>query len=164
MREVSRAARFGVWLLLTTALASCSTGAPGAFTLDSASVDSPYACPSTAIDAPYSLHATIEVHNGTSRSVTIKAVSAEMTLAATRGSWLQKVGDRYDAAAVKFSPERVAPGSSSSLQVAIPSACTSGKTAKVDSSYGDYSVELWVIASSGTYRIASQNRYRLLAG
>jgi hypothetical protein len=50
------------------------------------------------------------------------------------------------------------------VQVAIPSACTSGKTAKVDSSYGDYSIELTVVASSGTYKIASANRHRILAG
>lgn len=163
MREVSQSSRFCL-LLLIAAAAGCSSGAPGAFTLNSASVDSPYACPSTANNAPYNLHATIEVHNGTSSTVTIKAVSAEMTLAAKKGSWLQNVGDRYDAAAVRFSPDRIGPGSSSFLQVAIPSACTSGKTAKVDSSYGEYSVELWVIASSGTYRVASENRHRILAG
>jgi hypothetical protein len=164
MKEVSRAARFAMLALLAVLAAGCSNGAPGAFTLNGASVDSPYTCPSSAKDAAYNLHATIEVRNGTSSSVTIKAVSAQMTLAATKGSWLQKVGDKYDAAAMKFSPSSVGPGSSSSLQVAIPSACTSGKTAKVDSSYGDYSVELWVVASSGTYRIASQNRHRILAG
>jgi hypothetical protein len=164
MKEVSRAACFGILILLAFTAAGCSSGAPPAFTLNSASVDSLYACPSTANNGPYNLHATIEVHNGTSGSVTIEAVSAEMTLAATKGSWLQKVGDKYNAAALKFSPQRVGPGSSSSLQVAIPSACTSGKTAKVDSSYGDYSVELWVIASSGTYRVSSQNRHRILAG
>lgn len=159
-----RPARFGLWLLIAAASAGCSSGAPAAFTLNSASVDSEYACPSTANDAPYYLHATIEVYNGTSSSVTIQRVAAEMTLAATKGSWLQKVGDKYEAAAVKFSPETVSARSSSSLQVAIPSACTSGKTAKVDSSYGDYSVKFSVIASSGTYRIASQNRHRILGG
>jgi hypothetical protein len=96
--------------------------------------------------------------------VTIKSVAARMTLAATKGSWLQKVGDKYDATAVKFTPETIGSGSSSSVQVAIPSACTSGKTAKVDSSYGDYSIELTVVASSGTYKIASANRHRILAG
>ena len=164
MKEVSLVARLGIVLLLTATGVGCSSEAPAAFTLNGASVDSPYACPPTANNAAYNLHATIEVHNGTSSSVTIKAVSAQLTLAASRGSWLQKVGDRYDAAAAKFSPTTVGAGSATSLQVAIPSACTSGKTATIDSSYGDYSVELWVIASSGTYRIASQNRHRILAG
>lgn len=164
MKEISQAAGFGVLLLLIAVAGGCSSGAPAAFTLSSASVDSPYACPSSANDAPYNLHATIEVRNGTSSAVTIKSVAAHMTLAASKGSWLQKVGDKYEAAAVKFSPETIGAGSSSSLQVAIPSACTSGKTATVDSSYGDYSVELTVVASSGTYKIGSQNRHRILAG
>ncbi len=106
----------------------------------------------------------LEVRNGTSSTVAIKSVAARMTLTATKGTWLQKVGDRYEAAAVKFTPEAVPAASSSSLQVAIPSACTSGKSAKVDSSYGDYSVELTVVASSGTYKIASANHHRILAG
>jgi hypothetical protein len=164
MKEISRAARLGAVLLLVAMVGGCSSGAGPAFTLSSASVDSPYACPSSANDAPYNVHATIEVRNGTSSAVTIKSVAAQVTLAATKGSWLQKVGDKYEAAAVKFSPETIGAGSSSSLQVAIPSACTSGKTAKVDSSYGDYSVELTVVASSGSYKIGSQNRHRILAG
>jgi hypothetical protein len=164
MKEVARVARFGMLALVAAVAVSCSSGSPGAFTLNGASVDSPYTCPPSANNAPYNLHATVEVRNGTSSSVTIKAVSAQLTLAAAKGSWLQKVGDRYDATAVKFTPATVGPGSSSSLQIAIPSACTSGKTANVDSSYGDYSVELWVFASSGSYRIASENRHRILAG
>ena len=164
MKEVARVARFGVLALFAAVATGCSSGAPETFTLNGASVDSPYTCPASANNAPYNLHATIEMRNGTSRSVTIKAVSAELTLAAAKGSWLQKVGDRYDAAAVKFTPATIGPGSSSSLQIAIPSACTSGKTSNVDSSYGDYSVELWVVASSGLYRIASENRHRILAG
>jgi hypothetical protein len=163
MKEVSRVARLGI-VLLAAALGSCSNGAPAAFAVNSASVDSPYACPSTANNSPYNVHATIEVRNGTASTVTIKSVAAQMTLAATKGTWLQKVGDKYEASAVKFTPETVPPGRSSSLQVAIPSACTSGRSAKVDSSYGDYSVELTVVASSGTYKIASANHHRILAG
>jgi hypothetical protein len=164
MKEVSPLTRFGLLLLLGAATAGCSNGAPAAFALNSASVDSPYACPSTANNSPYNVHATIEVRNGTSSTVTIRSVAARMTLAATKGSWLQKVGDKYEATAVKFTPETIGAGSFSSVQVAIPSACTSGKTAKVDSSYGDYSIELTVVASSGTYKIASVNRHRILAG
>ena len=161
MKEVSRAARFSILLLLT---ASCSVGAPAAFTLNSASVESPYACPTSANNAPYTLQALIGVRNGTSSVVTIQAVAAKMTLAAAKGSWLQKLGDRYEASALNFSPGAVGAGSSSFLQATIPSACTSGGTAKVESSYGDYSVELTVVTSSGTYKIASTNRHRILAG
>jgi len=163
MKEVSRVARWGI-VLLAAALVSCSNEAPAAFAVSSASVDSPYVCPPTANNSPYNVHATIEVLNGTSSTVTIKSVAAQLTLAATKGAWLQKVGDKYEASAVKFTPETVPPGSSSSLQVAIPSACTSGRSAKVDSSYGDYSVELTVVASSGTYKIASANHHRIFAG
>jgi hypothetical protein len=164
MKEVSLVARLGIVVVLAAVASGCSSAAPAAFTLDSASVDSAYACPTSANNAPYNVHATIEMRNQTSTAVTIRSVAAQMTLAAIKGSWLQKVGDRYEAAAVKFSPETVGAGKSSSLQVAIPSACTSGKTAKIDSSYGDYSIVLTVVASSGTYKIASVNRHRILAG
>jgi len=163
MKEVSRAARFGI-LLLATAMAACSGGAPATFTLNSASVDSLHACPVSAKDASYALHATIDVRNGTSSIVTIKSVTAQMTLTAIKGSWLQKVGDTYEAFAWNFSPDAVSAGRSSALKIEIPSACTSGRTPSVESSSGEYSVELTVITSSGTYKIASKNRHRILAG
>src|SRR5258707_12843021 len=129
MKEVSRVAPGGI-VLLAAAWVSCSNGAPAAFAVSSASVASPYVCPSTANNSPYNVHATIEVLNGTSSTVTIKSVAAQMTLAATKGAWLQKVGDKYEASAVKFTPETVPPGSPSSLQVAIPRACARGRCGK----------------------------------
>src|SRR5258706_15687658 len=104
MKEVSRVARWGI-VLLAAALVSCSNGAPAAFAVSSASVDSPYVCPSTANNSPYNVHATIEVRNGTTSTETIKSVAARMTLAATKGAGVQKVGDNYQASHVKFTPE-----------------------------------------------------------
>jgi hypothetical protein len=158
----SRAARFGV-VLLTGIAGSCATGSPSTVTLDSASVDSTYTCPAGAANAPYSLQATIEVRNGTSSSVTVKSVAAVMTLTAVKGSWLEHVGDKYDAGGVTYSPDAVGAGSSASLKVTIPSACTNGKTPSAGSSYGEYSVDLTVATSSGTHAIASKNRHRIIA-
>lgn len=164
MKEVSRAAKVGVLLLLAIAAGGCSAGAPAAFTLTTASVDSPYACPPSANNAPYNVHARIETNNATTSTVIIRSVAAQMTLAAVKGAWLQKVGDKYEAAALKVTPDTVGAGSSLSLQVAIPSACTRGTTGTVESSYGEYSVEFTIVTTSGTYKIGSQNRHRILAG
>jgi len=67
-------------------------------------------------------------------------VSAQLTLAAS--SSCQKVATGTTAAAAKFSPTAVAQAAHVRCS-SDPSACTSGKTATIDSSYGDYSVELW---------------------
>ena len=141
----------------------CAIGAPSTFTLNSASVDGSYSCPLGAANAPYNLRATIEVRNGTSSTVTIKSVSAVMTLAAVKGGWLEPLGDKYQAGAVTFSPTTVGAGSAASLKVTIPSACTNGSTPRAGGSYGEYSVALVVTASSGSYTISSKNRHRIVA-
>jgi hypothetical protein len=143
----------------------CAIGAPSTFTLNSASVDATYICPTGAANARYNLNATIDVRNGTAGTVTIQSVAAVMTLAAIKGSWLERVGDRYEATGVTVSPQTVGAGSSASLKVTVPSACTNAKTASnsADSSYGDYSVMFTVATSSGTQTIQSQNRHRLVA-
>lgn len=149
-------------LLIIGFAAGCSGGAPATFTLTRASVDSSYTCPSGAIDAPYSLHALIDVLNGTSSTVTIKSVTAVMTLAAVKGPWLEKLGDRYEADGVTPSLSTLGAGSSASMEVVVPSSCTQGKTG-AESGYGDYSVGFTVTTSSGTYRIESGNRHRIVA-
>jgi hypothetical protein len=151
-------------LVLFAGVAACSGGGPATFTLKSASVDSSYSCPAGSTDAPYSLHGVIDMHNGASSSVTIKSVTAVMTLTAVKGQWLEKVGDRYEADGVAPSPTDLAAGSSSSMQVTIPSSCTKGKTPTSETSYGDYSVGFTVSTSSGTYKIESGNRHRIVAG
>jgi hypothetical protein len=143
----------------------CAIGGPSTFTLNSASVDATYVCPTGAADARYNLHGTIDVRNGTSGTVTIKSVGAVMTLAAVKGGWLEHIGDKYEATGVTVTPQSVGAGSSASLKVTVPSACTNGKTASNsgDASYGDYAVMFTVTTSAGTHTIQSQNPHRLVA-
>ena len=142
-------------------MAACSIGSPSTFTIAGASVDSAYTCPFGADNAPYDLHGTVDVRNRTSSTVTIRSVAAEMTLAAVHGSWLERLGSRYDAGAVAFTPTSVSAGGSRSLTLKIPSACTN-KMPGTGTSYGDYSVELTITTSTGTYRVTSGNRHRII--
>lgn len=151
------------WLLLLLGVTAGCYGAQSTFTLTGASVDASYTCPAGAIDAPYSLHGVIDAHNGSSSTVTIRSVTAVMILAAVKGPWLEKLGDRYEAAGVTSSLSTLGAGSSAPIEVVVPSFCTGGK-AGAESSYGDYSVGFAVITSSGTYRIESGNRHRIVAG
>jgi hypothetical protein len=156
----------GVLLALLVGVgAACTAGAPAGFTLKGATVDTSYTCPAGAVDAFYTVHGVIDVTNGTSQSVSVKSVTAVMTLAALKGPWLEKVGDRYEPAGVmSFSSfKSIGPGSSGSLQVIVPSACTRGTVPSPEQSYGDYAVAFTVITSSGTYRIQSSNRHRIVA-
>lgn len=162
VRRISRAAKVGL-LLVVGISGGCEIGPPAVFRLTSASVDATYTCPAGAANAPYDLHATIDVRNDTSNSVTIRSVEAVMTLAAVKGSWLEPVGDKYEATAVTVLPGTIGARSSASLKVTIPSACTNGKTASAGSSYGEYSVALTVATSSGTFTIESNNRHRIVA-
>jgi hypothetical protein len=165
MGEVFRHAKVGPILLIIGIAGGCSIGAPSTFTVNSASVDATYICPTGAANAPYNLNATIDVRNGTSGTVTIKSVAAVMTLAAVKGSWLERVGDKYEAAGVTVSPQTVGAGSSASLKVTVPSACTNAKTSSTSTgaNYGDYSVMFTIATSTGTHTIKSQNRHRLVA-
>ena len=153
-------------VLLLPALAwlcvSCSSAQP-AFSLTAASVDPTYACPAGAKDAAYDLHATIHVHNGLSKAVTISSVTAEMKLTAVKGNWLEKVGDRYQADNVKFEPTSVGAGATGTLNVTIPSACTGGVSGSSVSSSGQYQVTMHVTTTSGTYSISAANVHEILA-
>jgi hypothetical protein len=161
--QLAGAAKFGFLLLVTGMSGGCSIGSPSTFSATSASVDSSYTCPTGVDNAAYELHATIDLRNGTSNRVTIKSVAASMTLSAVKGSWLERVGDKYEASGLTFTPAAVSAGSSASLKVTIPSACTNGQAPAAGTSYGDYSVVLVVTASSGTYTIQSKNHHRIVA-
>jgi hypothetical protein len=150
-------------VLLIAIVSGCSIGGPSSFTLNSASVDESYICPTSANDLAYTLHATIGVQNGTSSTVMIRSVAVVMILASVKGGWLEHVGDRYGANGVTVSPDRVAAGSSTSLIVTFPSTCTNGKVPSSGASYGDYSVAFTLFTSSGTHTILSQNRHRIVA-
>jgi len=141
---------------------SCSSG-PTTFAVTGSSVDPTHWCPGGAKDAPYDMHATIRAHNGTSGVVTIKSITAEMTLASVTGSWLEKVGDHYDAGSVKFDPSSVTAGSSATVRVTIPSSCTSGSYGSSQSSSGTYKVTMRVTTSAGAYTVSASNQHRILA-
>jgi len=155
--------KVAVLLAVIGLAAACSGGTPATLALNSASVDPSYTCPAGSVDAPYSVHGVIGLHNGTPGTVTIKSVTALMTLAAVKGAWLEKVGDKYEAAGVTSTPSSVGPGNNASMQVTIPSMCTRGKTTGSDTSYGEYSVGFTVTTSTGTYKIQSSNLHRIVA-
>ena len=161
--QLAGAAKVGFVLLIGVVSGGCSIGSPSTFSLNGASVDASYTCPTGVDNAAYELHATIDLRNGTTSRVTIQSVAASMTLSAIVGSWLERVGDRYEASGVTFAPAAVGAGSSTSLRVTIPSACTNGEAPAAGTSYGDYSVALVLTASSGTYTIQSRNHHRLVA-
>jgi hypothetical protein len=163
MGEVARLAKLTSLLVVVAIAGGCSIGGPSTFTLNSASVDESYVCPTSANDLAYTLHATIGVQNGTSSTVTIRSVAVVMILASVKGGWLEHVGERYGANGAKVSPDRVGAGSSTSLTVTFPSTCTNGKVPSSGASYGDYSVAFTLFTSSGTHTILSQNRHRIVA-
>ena len=143
-------------------VAACSSASPS-FALTGASVDPTYFCPGGAKDAPYDLHATISAHNGTGSAVTIRSVTAEMTLASVKGDWLEKAGSRYEAGTVPYTPATVGPGSTAALKITIPSACTSDKYGGTTSSYGDYQVTMHVTTSAGAFTISAANQHEIIA-
>ncbi len=149
--------------IAATAMGSACTSGPSTFALTQASVDPTHWCPGGAKDTPYDLHATIEAHNGTSKTVTIESVNAEMTLASVHGSWLERVGSRYDPGSVPFTPPTLAANSTAVLKITIPSACTSGTYAGEGSSSADYVVTMHVVTSAGAYTITAGNKHEILA-
>ena len=153
-----------VLLVLATLLAAaCSSGQPSTFSVTGASVDPTYFCPGGASDKRYDLHGTVEVRNGTSRAVTIESISADMTLVAVQGAWLEKVGDRYDAGDAMFTPRSVDAGSTATIDVTITSACTSDRYESGGSSRGDYAVAMHLVTSAGTYAVTAQNHHAIVA-
>jgi len=140
-------------------LAACSVGS-NSFAASNASVDQGYTCPVSAKNLQYDVHGTITAHNGTAQTVKITAVTAVMPLAAVSGGWLQKVGDKFDAGDVIYTPTSVGAGSSATLSVTIPSACT-GRAAKSPAAWGDYAVTFTVTTSAGRFKVDSQNKHRI---
>jgi hypothetical protein len=154
--------RLGAAVAVALLLGGCGFGPSTDFTLSNAAVDSAHACASAASYVAYDVHATVDGHNSKSSAVSISSMSAVMTLAAVHGGWLQPVGYRYVAGNVTFTPDRVGAGSSATLQVTIPSACTNLSKSAGPVSYGDYSVALTVNTSAGTFKIETKNRHRII--
>lgn len=143
-------------------MAACSSP-PGTFSLTGATVDPSYWCPGGANNAPYTVHATIQARNDTSKEVSIDSATASMVLTAVNGSWLEHVGDRFDAGDIDVSPKTVAPRSSTALTVAIPSACTSARYGSATSSSGDYEVRIRLVTSAGPFSITAGNQHEIRA-
>ena len=126
-----------------------------------ASLDPTYTCPPGANDTSYGLHATLVVQNRTSSAVLIQSVTAELTLESVSGPWLEKVGDRYEAGNIAFTPAAAAAGADTSVAITIPSACTNGKSASTTPSHGDYSVKFVMTTSAGVSTVTSRDRHRI---
>jgi len=144
-------------------VAACSSADQATVSLTNASVDPSYYCPGGASNASYDLHATVRMHNGTSKAVTIAGVNAEMTVASIKGSWLEKVGDSYHADGVKVTLASVPAGQDATLKLTIASACTSGKYGTGVSSSAEYTVTMHLATSAGTYSITSANEHEIIA-
>ena len=154
-----RPAAVSLAFLLTAG--ACTFGS-STFSVSNAALDASYSCPAGASNAPYDLQGTIDAKNGTSKSVTINTVGAVMTLTAVQGVWLQKIGDKYDAGSVAFTPGSIGAGATGTLKVTIPSACTHGQGA-TGTNYGEYAVAFTVATSAGTFKLSSKNTHRILA-
>ena len=150
---------WGISCLFAILMAATSCGGSTAqFTLSDATVDPNHPCPSGSNNAAYDVHATVTGRNTTSSPVSISAVSAVMTLAAVHGGWLQGVGSKF----LVVTPDRVGAGSTATLNLTIPSACTNLAKSPGSDSYGDYSVTFRFVTSAGTYTVSSKNKHRII--
>ncbi len=79
------------------------------------------------------------------------------------GQWQQAVGTKYDAGDVRFSPASVGAGAKANLTATIPSACSNVQHKGTNDNYADYSVQLTIATSAGTYHVTSTNKHRIVA-
>ena len=149
-------------LSVLTVLALAGCGGSG-FTVGGLTVDGPYTCAPGSANTAYSVHATAPLDNSTSNKVQVKSVAAVMVVAAVHGKWQQAVGAKYDAGDVQFSPESVGAGSKATLTATISSACTNAAHKGTNDNYADYSVQLTIVTSAGTFHVTSQNKHRIIA-
>ena len=149
-------------LLVLAVLAGAGCGGSG-LTVASASVDPMYTCPAGAANTGYDVHARVPIDNGTSGKVDVKSIDAVLVLSAVHGQWQQPVGTKYEAGHVQFTPSSVGANAKSTLEVTIPSACSDPKHTGTNDNYADYSVQLTVVTSAGTFHVTSSNKHRIVA-
>jgi hypothetical protein len=154
---MARAALVAIGLVILAACGSTS------FALTGATVDGTYTCSVGSASTRYDLHAKISADNPTSKSVDVRSIDAVMVVSAVHGQWQQAVGTRYDAGEVQFSPRSVGANTKATLTATIPSACTNGQHQGINDNYADYSVQLTVATSAGTFHLTSQNKHRIVA-
>ena len=145
------------------ALALAASCGSGTFTLGDPTVDAGHTCAQGSRNAAYDLVARVAADNPTSQAVAVRSIDAVMVVAAVHGQWLQAAGARYEAGGVGFSPQSVGANSRTTLTVTVPSACTNYVHQGTNDDYADYSVQLTVVTSAGTFHLTSQNRHRISA-
>lgn len=149
--------------LISAALALLAACGSSSFSLSGATVDGSYTCAVGSSNTSYNLGVKVSADNPTSKSVDVKSIDAVMVVSSIRGSWLQPVGTKYDAGNISFSPTSVGAGAKTTLTGTIPSGCTNGKHQGTTDNYADYSVQLTVVTSAGTFHLTSTNKHRIVA-
>ena len=146
-------------VLLASVAACGSTG----FELTGATVDGTHTCAVGSSNTAYQVQAKITADNSTSKSVDVSSIDAVMVVASIHGRWQQAVGSKYEAGQVTFSPRSVAAGGKATITATIPSACTNAQHPGTNDDYADYSVQLTVKTSAGTFHLSSSNKHRIVA-
>ncbi len=158
------AVRRAWWPVALIVLAACGPlCGPTAFYVSNASVDADYACPEGSVQLPYDGNVSLAADNPTSTDVTVTSATAEMIVATVHGRWQQPVGFKYDAGQVPFAPTRVTSGSKTDIKLVIHSACTNNSHTGSAGNYADYTVQVTIVTSSGTYTVTCHNKHRILA-
>ena len=158
---VGRLQRLAIAGLAIAAMGACGPFClSGKVTLSNAHVDPSYKCPNPANNLPYVLHASVDVDNSTSNTLTIKSMSEAGTLVDVHGSWnVGSVGQKFNQPIDTFSPNSVKSGDKATIKFTITFSCTSsGPTA---STYGDFDFKFTMVTSAGTYT-SSTVKYRLV--
>jgi hypothetical protein len=157
-RLTDAALAVGLVLVLGACVPFCGIG--GKFTLSNASVDSSFNCPNPADNFPYDVHGTMNAHNSTTSTVTIRSMSEQNVTVNTVGSWTGPRGEKGGGPITTFSPKSVASGATATIHFSIPFRCTnSGPTV---TTYGEFTFKFHVVTSAGSYSLDGSNRHRLV--
>lgn len=132
----------------------------GKVTLSNAHVDPSYKCPNGANSLPYVLHASVDVDNSTSNTLTIKSITEAGTLVDVHGGWnIGSVGQKYNQPIDTFSTKSVKSGDKATIKFTIKFNCSnSGGTANT---YGDFDLKFTMVTSAGTFT-SSTVKHRLV--
>lgn len=152
--------RSALGAIVVVAIAGC--GASG-FALTGAMVDGTHTCAVGSANSAYDLQVKIAADNPTASAVAVNSVDAVMVVADVHGQWQQAVGTKYDAGDLQFSPHSVGANGKATLTATIHSACTNQRHAGTNDNYADYSVQLTVKTSAGTFHLTSSNKHRISA-
>jgi hypothetical protein len=141
-------------------LAGCGGGG---FSFGGTTVDATHICAVGSSNSAYDLQAKIAADNSTSKAVDVTSIDAVLVVASIHGQWQQAVGSKYDAGDVQFSPRSIGANAKATVTATIPSACSNGQHQGTSDNYADYSVQLTVKTSDGTFHLTSSNKHRIVA-